>query len=214
MNEPFETSSEEMVAPLPERKAGTFFRDLLETLALALVLFLIINLLTARVRVDGFSMLPTLDNNQYVLVSRLTPAFNELQRGDIVVFRPPMQPPAPWLEELFGFSTWTRNEDFIKRVIGLPGETVTIADGQVRINDMVLDEPYITESPAYSGSWTVPEGHLFVLGDNRNNSSDSHSWGFVPLKNVLGKAVLVYWPVSAWKILKSDVVLAAPAVEP
>jgi signal peptidase I len=153
-----------------------------------------------------------LDNNQYVLVSRLTPRFGELERGDIVVFRPPMYPEADWLERLLGFPTLPgQYEDYIKRVIGLPGETVTIAGGVVKINGVPLVEPYIAEPPNYSGEWVVPEGLLFVLGDNRNSSSDSHSWSYLPIESVLGKAVLVYWPFSDWMVLSSDqAALAAP----
>jgi signal peptidase I len=200
--------------PEPPRgeEVKRFFKELLETLGLALILFLAINLVSARVRVEGYSMLPTLQNNEYVLVSRLTPRFGDLQRGDIIVFRPPMYPDANWLERVLGFPTLPgQYEDYIKRVIGLPGDTVTIAGGIVQINGVTLDEPYIAEPPGYSGSWMVPEGNLFVLGDNRNSSSDSHSWSFLPIDNVLGKAVLVYWPFSDWKALKSDsTVLAAP----
>lgn len=211
----------EEITPLPteappEPKRGEemkrFFKELLETLGLALVLFLVINLISARVRVEGYSMLPTLENNEYVLVSRLTPRFFDLKRGDIIVFRPPMYPDAGWMERVLGFPTLPgQYEDYIKRVIGLPGEKVTIAGGVVMINLVTLEEPYLAESPGYFGEWTVPEGQLFVLGDNRNSSSDSHSWDFLPIKNVLGKAVLVYWPFSDWKALNGDqAALAAP----
>lgn len=196
----------------PVKRHIAFLKDVLETILLALLLFVAINLVSARVRVEGFSMQPTLDHQQFVLVSRLTPRFIPLQRGDIVVFRPPMYPHPDWLENLLGLPlAHAHFEDYIKRVIGLPGETVVIQDGQVWVNGMRLYEPYIAEAPRYSGVWEVPAGHVFVLGDNRNNSSDSHSWGVLPIENILGKAVLVYWPFSAWKILDSDsVVQAAP----
>lgn len=155
-----------------------FLLDILETALLAVVLFLIINALTARVRVDGFSMRPTLENGEYVLVNRLAYRFGDYTRGDVVVFRFPLDP----------------RQDFIKRIIGLPGDVVSIADGVVSVNGQPLSEDYIAAAPLYSGQWIVPEGHLFVLGDNRNDSSDSHSWGMVPMENVIGKAVLVYWP--------------------
>jgi signal peptidase I len=191
--------------PSETKNLKLFLKDLLETIGLALVLFLIINLVSARVRVEGYSMLPTLDNNQYVLVSRLTPRFNPLERGDIIVFRPPMYPEAGWIERLLGFpAVPTGYEDYIKRVIGLPGETVTIEDGVVWVDGMVLDEPYIAEAPLYGGTWIVPEGYLFVLGDNRNSSSDSHSWSFLPGENVLGKAVLIYWPFSDWMVFSQE----------
>jgi signal peptidase I len=213
MNETFETTPETPPAPkVSGQDSKRFFRDILETLGLALILFVTINLVSARVRVEGFSMLPTLDNNQYVLVSRLTPRFSSLERGDIIVFRPPMYPEAPWLERFLGFPTMpTEYEDYIKRVIGLPGETVTIDNGFVMINGMVLEEPYIAAAPLYNGEWVVPEEQLFVLGDNRNSSSDSHSWDFLPIGNVLGKAILVYWPFSDWMVFSNNQpVLAAP----
>ncbi|MCS6993667.1 MAG: signal peptidase I [Anaerolineales bacterium] len=157
---------------------GRFLLDVLETLLLSAALFLVINALSARVRVDGSSMLPTLHNGEFVLVNRIAYRFETPQRGDIVVFHYPPDP----------------SQDLIKRVIGLPGEEVTIQDGVVRVNGEPLVEPYISEPPLYAGTWLVPEGHLFVLGDNRNDSSDSHSWGMLPYENIVGKAVLIYWP--------------------
>jgi len=173
----------------------SFIFDILETLLLSALLFVVINILTARVRVDGFSMLPTLKNNQLALVNRLAYRFGKPERGDIIVFHFPVNP----------------KEDLIKRVIGLPGEEVVVKDGRVYINGTALEEPYIASSPKYTAQWSVPEGYLFVLGDNRNDSSDSHSWGLLPLDDVVGKAVLVYWPITDWMILKHEQpVLAAP----
>jgi len=157
---------------------GRFFLDILETLLLSAALFLVINALSARVRVDGSSMLPTLHNGEFVLVNRLAYRFDAPQRGDIVVFHYPPDP----------------QQDLIKRVIGLPGDTVHVQGGTVWVNDEPLDEPYIAQPPLYSGTWVVPPGNLFVLGDNRNDSSDSHSWGMLPFENIVGKAVLIYWP--------------------
>lgn len=157
---------------------GRFFLDILETLLLSAALFLVINALSARVRVDGFSMLPTLQDGEFVLVNRLAYRFDTPQRGDIVVFHFPLDP----------------KQDLIKRVIGLPGDTVSVQGGMVKVNDEKLQEPYIAETPLYSGSWVVPDGQLFVLGDNRNDSSDSHSWGMLPFENIVGRAVLIYWP--------------------
>lgn len=172
-----------------------FFFDILETLLLSALLFVVINILTARVRVDGFSMLPTLKNNELALVNRLAYRFSKPERGDIIVFHFPVNP----------------KEDLIKRVIGLPGEEVVVTDGRVYINGTALEEPYIASAPAYTSKWSIPEGYLFVLGDNRNDSADSHTWGILPLDNVVGKAVLVYWPITDWMILKHEQpVLAAP----
>jgi signal peptidase I len=188
----------------PENSLRHFLLDLLETFGLAVVLFLAINIVSARVRVDGYSMLPTLQNNQYVLVNRVV---GHYLRGDIIVFRPPMYPREDFFRRLIGQPTLF--EDYIKRVIGLPGDTVEISAGKILINGNPLEENYIAEAPEYTGRWEVPQGYLFVLGDNRNNSSDSHSWGFLPIENVLGKAVLVYWPFSDWMILHTPAALAA-----
>jgi len=173
----------------------SFLYDILETLLLAVILFLGINALTARIRVDGSSMLPTLENGELALVNRLAYRFGHPERGDIIVFRFPMNP----------------KEDLIKRIIGLPGEHVMISQGTVYINEVALDEQYIAAAPEYVTDWNVPEGYLFVLGDNRNDSADSHSWGLLPLDNVIGKVVLVYWPITNWTILRHEKpVLAAP----
>ncbi len=191
-----ETSQLENEAPLadsetlPEKKEEKptwkqFLLDLLETLLLAVILYAGINALTARVRVDGSSMNPTLQNGEYVLVSKLAYRFGEPQRGDIIVFKYPGQPP----------------QDLIKRLIGLPGDMVEVKDGVVFVNGQQLDEPYIAADPLYDGNWRVPDGHLFVLGDNRNDSSDSHSWGLLPSDNVIGKAIVIYWPPADWKVI-------------
>jgi signal peptidase I len=172
--------------------AKRFFLDLLETLILSVVLFLLINAVTARVRVDGFSMRPTLNDGEFILVNRMAYKFTTPNRGEIIVFRSPVTP----------------DEDLIKRIIGLPGDEVTINDGHVYINGNILDEPYIAASPIYSGSWQIVDGYLFVLGDNRNDSSDSHSWGLVPMQNVVGKSILIYWPFSEWGMLNHNVVAA------
>jgi len=162
-----------------------FGLDILETIILAVVLYFGINALSARVRVDGFSMTPTLQNGEYILVNRLAYKTGHPERGDIIVFSLPAD----------------NGQDLIKRVIGLPGETVHISDGSVTINGVKLEETYIAQNPLYFGEWTIPEGYLFVLGDNRNDSRDSHQWGLLPLENVIGKSVLIYWPPPEWKII-------------
>ncbi len=208
---------EENTDAVPETPGGNIstvmdLKRFLKDALMVLFFVIVINLLSARVLVEGTSMLPTLDTDHYVLVSRLTPRFTDLKRGDIIVFRPPMYPEAGWFERLLGFPMLpSEYEDYIKRVIGLPGEEISIQNGIVRVDGIVLEEPYIVSPPAYDGQWIVPSDHIFVLGDNRNRSSDSHSWGFVPFKNVLGKAVLVYYPFSDWKIFDNNqAVLAAP----
>jgi len=159
--------------------------DILETIILAVVLYFGINAISARVRVDGLSMNPTLQHGEYVLVSRLAYKTGEPQRGDIIVFSYPAD----------------QRQDLIKRVIGLPGETITIRNSELLVNGVKLDEPYIAQSPIYSGEWTVGEGELFVLGDNRNDSKDSHQWGLLPEGNIIGKALLIYWPPPEWKLI-------------
>jgi signal peptidase I len=172
-----------------------FMLDLFETVLLAVVLFLGINAVSARVRVDGFSMLPTLQDSEFVLVNKLAYKVGQPHRGDIIVFRYPGQPP----------------QDLIKRVIGLPGDQILVRDGHVFVNGAQIDEPYIAAAPRYSGNWTVTEGSLFVLGDNRNDSSDSHSWGLVPEGNVIGKGILIYWPPPEWAMIDhANVAVAAP----
>lgn len=172
-----------------------FFLDLLETVGLALILFVIINSVSARVRVDGSSMLPTLRDAEFVLVNKIAYKTGTPTRGDIIVFR----------------STTQAGMDLIKRIIGVPGDTVVVANGQVIINGQVLSEPYINAAPNYTGEWHVPPGYLFVLGDNRNDSSDSHMWGYLPEGNVIGKALLIYWPPPEWAMI-NHVQPAAAAV--
>jgi signal peptidase I len=179
--EGFQTSEPESKIPSIKQ----FLIDLFETVGLAVVLFFAINAVSARVRVDGFSMLPTLQNGEYVLVNRM--AYNNAipKRGDIIVFLSPVT-----------------DQDLIKRVIGQPGDQVSIATGQVLVNGYVLDEPYIAAAPIYNGEWDVPDSSLFVLGDNRNDSSDSHAWGLLPIDNVIGKAILIYWPPADWNLIE------------
>jgi len=172
----------------PKERHSGFLRslvDILETLILAVVLFVSINLISARIRVDGASMEPTLVSGEYVVINRISYRLGSPGRGDIIVFHFPLDP----------------KEEYIKRVIGLPGDEVEVKNNAVYVNGQPLDESYLKVTTNYSGTWRVPAGQLFVLGDNRNNSSDSHDWGTVPLKYVVGKAFLVYWPPPAWGLI-------------
>lgn len=192
-----EISTETVILPEEqEQPKGTDFKrfmlDLVETLILAVVLFLIINAVSARVRVDGFSMIPTLKDGEFILVNRLAYKFSEPKRGEIIVFRSPVVP----------------DEDLIKRIIGLPGDEIEISNGQVHVNGIQMDEPYIAAAPIYEGRWQVVDGYLFVLGDNRNDSSDSHSWGLVPIQNVVGRSILIYWPFDQLEILNHNIITA------
>ncbi len=169
-------------------------RDILETLLLAVFLYFGINAVSARVRVDGYSMNPSLENGEYILVNKLAYKLGAPSRGDIIVFSYPHDP----------------SQDLIKRVIGLPGDTVVVENGRVLVNGLQLEEPYIASAPFYNGTWQVDEGSLFVLGDNRNESKDSHEWGLLPMDNVIGKAVVIYWPPPKWEIINHiDVAFAA-----
>jgi signal peptidase I len=164
---------------------GRFIVDILETLVLSALLFLGINAVSARIRVDGFSMEPSLHSGEFVIVNKMAYKLGTPSRGDIIVFRYPYDP----------------QQEFIKRIIGLPGDEVRIEGGVVYVNGTALQEPYIAAPPVYQNIVTVPENSFFVLGDNRNNSSDSHSWGAVPEENVIGKAVVVYWPPPDWGLI-------------
>ncbi len=139
-----------------------------------------INAISARVRVDGSSMEPSFQHGEFVVVNRLAYKIGTYELGDVVVFHYPRDP----------------EQEYIKRIIGLAGDQVQIADGQVSVNGEVLNEPYIAAPPRYTGNWDIPDGYVFVLGDNRNNSSDSHNWGPLQIENVIGKAVFIYWPLT------------------
>jgi signal peptidase I len=171
-----------------------FLLDALETIVLSLVLFLGINAISARIRIESISMQPTLYAGDFVIVNKIAYTFGNPQRGDVIIFRYPPDP---------------EREPYIKRIIGLPGDTVHVGGGKVFVNDHALSEPYLLAQPVYEGTWTVPEGSLFVLGDNRNSSSDSHQWGMVPTENVIGKAEVVYWPPKEWKMLNQAAAFAA-----
>lgn len=157
-------------------------REIIETLLLTFFIFWLVNSLIGRYRIDGSSMNPTLADSEYLIINNVTYYLDEPERGDIIVFLHPRS-----------------DLNLIKRVIGIPGDHVEVRDGQVIVNQVVLNEPYLAAPPNYSGIWDVPDGQYFVLGDNRNNSSDSHSWGFLPIGNILGKASIIYWPPSDWQ---------------
>jgi signal peptidase I len=172
-----------------EEKRSGFMRfviDVVETLVLSIVLFAAINTVSARIRVDGASMEPTLQSGEFVIVNKLAYFFGEPDVGDIIVFHFPRDP----------------DQEYIKRVIGLPGDKIEVKDGEVFVNGILLEEEYIAAPPVYTASLDVPADSLFVLGDNRNNSSDSHNWGSVPLDFVIGKATFIYWPPTEWGILE------------
>jgi len=195
---------------LPERQKGhsgeaiveasstrpSFLREIAETLILALLMYVLVNLLTARIQVDGSSMEPSFHDKDAVVVYKLAYRFGEIERGDVIVFPYPLDP------EL----------DYIKRVIGLPGDRVRIDDNVVYVNDQPLEEPYTMA--ATNGNFAeigVPLGHVFVLGDNRNDSGDSRFWGTLPIDTIVGKAIFVYWPLDSISLVQHpDTVFASP----
>lgn len=160
---------------------GAWLRELLETLLLALIVYLAINAFTGRYQVLSVSMEPTLHEGQYLVVSKASYWLHPPERGDIIVLEPPNGP-----------------EDaipLIKRLIGMPGDQIEARDGRIWVNGTALNEPYISGPTNYTGNWHLKESEYFVLGDNRNNSSDSHSWGSVAEEQIIGKAIFRYWPL-------------------
>ncbi len=159
--------------------------ELLKTFAAAAVLSFGIRTFVAEARyIPSSSMEPTLLINDRLIIEKLSYLFTEPERGDVIVFNP--------TESL---KQQDFHEAFIKRIIGLPGETVLVSEGKVYIDNQPLQEKYIEEKPEYDyGPVTVPKGQYLVLGDNRNNSYDSHYWGFVPKENIVGRAYVRFWP--------------------
>jgi signal peptidase I len=174
--------------------------EVVETLILTAVIFLVVQTFVAQpFKVEGASMETTVLPDQYVLIDKLTPHWASYARGDIVV----LQPPAAY-EPANGVP-------FIKRVIGLPHDTVELRDGKVYVNDVRLDEPYVnredngdpqsTDPQAAGTRWVIPDGQLLVMGDNRENSADSRSFGPIEVTHVIGRAWLRYWPFDVFGVL-------------
>jgi signal peptidase I len=176
--------------------------EIVETLALTFVIFWVIQSFVAQpYKVQQESMMRTLEPDQYVLVDKLTPRWSTYKRGDIVVFKPP----ANWVQE-------GNNEPYIKRVIGVGGDTVELKDGAVYVNGTKLDEPYVYQEDGHAQStdpltdisrWVIPDGDLFLLGDHRGNSADSREFGPVEIGAVIGRAWLRYWPLDTLSILQT-----------
>lgn len=192
INEPSEPQGAEMEqesitdsrARWRDIKAAAY--DILETAILTLLIFLLIRTVAQNFRIEGYSMEPNLHAGQYLIINKIIYHIHPPERGDIIVFEYPKSP----------------NRDFIKRVIGLPGETVEIRQGCLLINGEPMEEPYLPKPGTYSwGPAVVGEDEFFVLGDNRNSSSDSHTWGMLPKENIIGKAWISYWPPKYWGIL-------------
>ena len=162
-------------------------RDLVIPVIVALVIFGILQFSVGSFKVYGQSMLPTIKHGEYIMVIKTSYYFHSPQRGEVIVFHSPHD----------------SNSDLIKRIIAIPGDTVEVKGGKVYINNHPLDEDYIRERPYYKLSLqTIPADHYFVLGDNRNNSADSHAGWTAPRENIIGKAQFTYWPPQKWRLLE------------
>jgi len=189
----------------PEASLLDMIWEFVQTILLALIIFLLIRNVVQNFRIEGISMEPNFHNGQFLIVNRFaycpglhldispmnihwekTWCVRQPRRGDVIVFEYPRDP----------------SRDFIKRVIGLPGDTVEIKAGKVYINGQLLPEPFGPNPGSYSaGPVTVGPDDVYVMGDNRNNSSDSHAWGPLPEKYIIGKAWVSYWPPQYWAIV-------------
>jgi signal peptidase I len=179
--------------PTPQsgiQKAASLLRELIETVLIAVIIFLLLQIVVKNFRVTGESMQPSFVDGQFLLVDKISYRFVQPKRGDVVVFRYPRDP----------------GEDFIKRIVGLPGETVRIAEGNVYIDGDLLLEPYLQGQSTLnyrSLETALGEDEFFVLGDNRRYSSDSRTWGPVARRDIVGRAWFSYWPPSLWGIVRT-----------
>ncbi|MFN8630509.1 MAG: signal peptidase I [Chloroflexota bacterium] len=204
--EPAETDVDRGVPaaePAPSGGKGGFgwLIEIVETLVLTLVIFLVIqNFIAQPFEVQGPSMETTFLDGQYVLVDRISHNWAPYAHGQVVVFNPP-----PDVDE--------RGYPFIKRVIGVPGDTVELRDGKVFVNGTAIDEPYLfrdedgtvgpTEPSSDQTTWTVEPGMLFVMGDHREVSEDGRYFGPIPQSSVIGRAIFRYWPLSAFGLIQT-----------
>jgi signal peptidase I len=164
-----------------------FFRDIIAPILVGLAFLALFQVTVGSFKVYGSSMLPGIEQGDYILVSKATYFFNKPQRGDIIVLHSPQDP----------------NTDLIKRIIAVPGDTVEIRDNTLLLNDAPLVEPYILETFHYLMlSQEIPADHYFVLGDNRNNSADSRRGWTLPRENIVGKAWITYWPPYRWSLME------------
>lgn len=160
---------------------NALLRDLFWTVVLFLMIYVPINMVTARAIVDGPSMQPNFYTDDLIVVNRFVYYFGTPSRGDVIVLRNPVN---------------AADDDLIKRIVGLPGETVEIKNGRVFINGVMLEEPYVKDfcRGFCDGTWYLGDDQYFILGDNRNNSMDSHSFGPINRSLIVGEAWVRYWP--------------------
>jgi len=167
-------------------KRSHLAREIVEIAALTLLILIAIRFVIQSYHVESSSMQPGLTANQYVMVNKTAYLFRTIERGDVVVFHSPRN----------------TSQDFIERVIGLPGDTIQMDSITIKINSILLNEPYIkTPTNPVANAWKVPPNQYFVLNDNRAIDDDSRTWSFVPKDYIVGKAVLVYWPLGSWQFI-------------
>jgi signal peptidase I len=190
------------VVPTPPVESSTagglqhpnMLRDIVETMVLVAVAFLVVNALIGRFRIEQVSMQPNLHEGEYVIVDKVSYALRQPERGEIVVLKNPNR----------------GQPDLIKRLIGLPGETIEVRGGQVFIDSQPLVEPYINPPMGLEQAPLALEAdQYFVMGDNRSNSEDSRRFGARPGGDIVGRALIIYWPPPDWQIL-SRPTYAAP----
>ena len=172
--------AEEIIPP-----TSVFVREILETLLFTFFVIWLVKSATQNFRIQGASMLPTMHDGQYLIINKLAYMLDEPERGEIIVLHFPDN----------------RARDFIKRVIGLPGDEISISEGVVTVNGVIIDEPYINAATPENQVWEVPEDQFFVMGDNRPNSSDSRRWSYLPRADIIGRAWVVYWPPEDWQLV-------------
>jgi signal peptidase I len=169
---------------LVSEKRARLIREVVETIAVTLLIFIVIRFAVQSFRVDGPSMQPGLYTNEYVLVNKAAYLFSAPQRGDVIVFHFPLN----------------TSEDFIKRIVGVPGDTIETTSTEVIVDGQVLREPYISQPFNFvSQNLKLGPDEFFVMGDNRDNSLDSRTWGPLDKSYIIGKAVAVYWPINEWE---------------
>jgi signal peptidase I len=170
---------------LQSRVAVRVLREFLITALIALAIFVPLKATVQGYEVQYSCMLPNIQDGDWIIVDKAVYRVGEPERGEVVVFQPP--------------DSLNSEFPFVKRVIGLPGETMEVRDGVVYVDGNALVEPYVREKPRYEMEPTViPDGEYFMLGDNRNSANDSHNGWTVPEENLIGKARLIYWPTSRW----------------
>jgi signal peptidase I len=185
---------------MEEARRLRVLREVVETVALTVLIFLAFRFVFQNYRVDGHSMVPTFQDQQYILVNRAAYLFHPPERGDVIVFEYPIDP----------------TQDYIKRIMGIPGDHVQVdQEGVVTVNGVRLREPYVSEitNPYQPTDITLKADQYFVLGDNRGDSSDSRVWGTVPRQNIIGKAWMVYWPLGNFHVVP-DASAVFAAVKP